>query len=95
MSAQTVSLASLLILAACSVPQTQMEPIVLPVVVVEGDAPKKDEEKPKTQAKKEVKPEAKPEPTPAEKKKELCSPKEGETEKQRLQRKLDCLIETE
>lgn len=81
----------LLILVACTVPPQAQEEIVLPVIVVDGT--KKDEipdtpkpEKPRHKV--EVKP--KPEGRKADK---VCPPVEGETDNQRILRKLDCLIE--
>jgi hypothetical protein len=77
----------LLMLVACTMPpQAQPEPAVLPIIVVE-EAHKKEEPKPA-----HIKPkvEKKPEDKKADK---VCPPVEGETDSQRIIRKLDCLIE--
>lgn len=88
---QTSPVAALFILASCSVPpQSQDEPVVLPVIVVK-EAPEKEK------AKDSPKPATKPKPEIKETEKQkadtICPPKEGETEQQRVLRKLDCLIE--
>lgn len=90
MSTQTGMMGTLLVLAACTVPpqQTQEEPVVLPVIVVEDTRTREAPEPPKP--KPEKKQEKKPEDRKADK---LCPPTEGETDNQRIIRKLDCLIE--
>ena len=81
----------LLMLAACSVPpQAQDEIVMLPTVTVEEVPLKLD---------KEIKvPALKPIPHPAKAPVKStadtrCPPIEGETEQQRIIRKLDCLLE--
>lgn len=90
---QSATLTSLLFLAACSVPpQAQSEIVTLPTVTVE-DTPLKLE------LAKEIKvPALKPIPqsakAPAKSTADTrCPPIEGETEQQRIIRKLDCLLE--
>ena len=88
----------LLMLVACSVPpQAQQEPVIMPVIVVEDKkdathaAPKTDRTRPKQEAKQ---PEKKPEDKPGDRKADkVCPPIEGESDNQRILRKLDCLIE--
>lgn len=89
MNLLTGTMIALLILVACTVPPQAQEEIVLPVIVVDGS--KKDEtpaEAPKPEPK--PKPKPKPEDRKADK---VCPPVEGETDNQRIVRKLDCLIE--
>lgn len=94
MSIQSVPMASLLMLVACSVPpQAQEEPIVLPVIVVEETTQKSVPHKEiKVPA---IKPKHDPAPAPVAKSTAdtRCPPTEGETEQQRIIRKLDCLLE--
>lgn len=84
--------ASILVLVACSaMPLPQEEQVILPVIVVE-----EKKEEPKLPP-----PKAKPDPKTAKAKPEnrksdkICPPIEGETDNQRIIRKLDCLIERE
>lgn len=92
MNRPTGIMISLLILVACTVPpQAQEEKVIVPIFVV--DEAKKDEPKetPKPEKPKpKVEPKTKPEDKKADK---VCPPVEGETENQRILRKLDCLIE--
>lgn len=84
----TGTMIALLILVACTVPPQAQEEIVLPVIVV--DAAKRDEAPAETPKPEKQKPKPKPEDKKADK---VCPPVEGETDNQRILRKLDCLIE--
>lgn len=93
MSWPTGTMIALLILVACTVPPQAQEEIVLPVIVVDGA--KKDEIPESQKPEKPEKPE-KPKPKPKHEDKKadkVCPPVEGETDNQRILRKLDCLIE--
>lgn len=90
---QSVTLTSLLFLAACSVPpQAQSEIVTLPTVTVQ-DTPLnlKPSKEIKVPA---IKPIPHPPTVPAKATADTrCPPTEGETEQQRIIRKLDCLLE--
>lgn len=82
----------LLMLAACSVPPqaAQEEIVILPTVTVEEVSLKLDKEI-KVPA---LKPIPQPVKTPSKSTADTrCPPTEGETEQQRIIRKLDCLLE--
>lgn len=89
----TGTMITLLVLVACTVPpQAQEEPVVLPVIVVDGS--KKDETPAEAPKPEKPKPKAEAKPKPEDKKADkVCPPVEGETDNQRILRKLDCLIE--
>lgn len=91
MSGNAITLTSLLMLAACSVPpQAQDEIVILPVVKVE-DTPLKLDKELKVPA---LRPIPQPVKSPTKSTADTrCPPAEGETEQQRIIRKLDCLLE--
>lgn len=93
MNKPVIALVSLLMLAACRVPPIdQKETVVLPTVVVKDTAHKP--EAPAIRV-----PTIKPTPnhavaSPVKSTADVrCPPTEGETEQQRIIRKLDCLLE--
>lgn len=84
---------ALLFLGACSVPaQAPEEAVMLPIIVVE-DTTKKPETSKQLRVP-AIKPKSDPVPTPTKSTADTrCPPTEGETEQQRIIRKLDCLLE--
>ena len=79
----------LALIAGCTVPPPQdTKADTLPILVIEERIPEPEPPKKKPEPKKQT--EAK---KPEKKADNLCPPVEGETDQQRIIRKLDCLLE--